>query len=750
MIELHKKIGASLAATAFLLAGVPASTAFAQEDAPEEDSTQTSAIVESINEAVDMNTPVDMIGSSRTIEDGESEIVYNDGIGMAEGEILANAKKEYSDTASMDAFAKSLGGDCQYEVVASGRTFTLIRFKFSGVSVDDAVEKANASGYFTTASPNFSVKRTDEVEPSVSPAETSKYWDEEQLNWQGAWDIMPKKRAKVAVAVVDSGVEADNPDLEGRVLTGYNVLTNTTDTADLTGHGTQAASIISGKIGDDFGHDGGSYDADIYPVRVYGSADENSVVVSALANAIAHIVGAETNTSGVGKTLKQISEDSPAKKHNIRVANISFSSDVKYPDAQTLDEQYTQPLTVLEPIFAEALIDYNLATVVASGNEAEHFGGAYPAIPGDAPSTVNVISTNPAKQRSSFSNYNVKVADGSTQEYLKDIAAPGEDIAVANTGKQETVSNGTSFAAPQVSALLALMASCYPNASMEGLTNVIYGTAEDLGDAGTDLEYGHGLISPADAMSYLSVFSQLANAKVSIDDVAFTDFNYAKTEYDFTDTAKDAKHTVKFDLPEGWTASEPVTETTDVPASGLEPEGSKQTIKVTVTHTETGTEKTYAFNWTWAGKINLETAGVVVEIPEVTFNGTPATPAVVVKIGDKVLVEGTDYTLEYSENDKPGMGIATITGIGEYTGVVKAEFPIREAATDGQDRNDGNGSSGSSGGTSSGNTATVSSSSTDSGISKTEDTRGKQIALVFSAGAIAACIIALARRKRVS
>ena len=66
-------------------------------------------------------------------------------------------------------------------------------------------------------------------------------------------------------------------------------------------------------------------------------------------------------------------------------------------------------------------------------------------------------------------------------------------------------------------------------------------------------------------------------------------------------------------------------------------------------------------------------------IEDQTYTGQPLEPAVVIKDGDKTLVEGTDYTVEYSNNVEAGSsakGTATITGIGDYSGTLKKEFNI--------------------------------------------------------------------------
>ena len=67
---------------------------------------------------------------------------------------------------------------------------------------------------------------------------------------------------------------------------------------------------------------------------------------------------------------------------------------------------------------------------------------------------------------------------------------------------------------------------------------------------------------------------------------------------------------------------------------------------------------------------------VTVEEDEIESTGEAIEPAVTVKDGDKVLVEGTDYTVEYKDNVEPGIATVTVKGIGNYTGSVDKTFTI--------------------------------------------------------------------------
>ena len=79
--------------------------------------------------------------------------------------------------------------------------------------------------------------------------------------------------------------------------------------------------------------------------------------------------------------------------------------------------------------------------------------------------------------------------------------------------------------------------------------------------------------------------------------------------------------------------------------------------------------------------IALEESHVKLDKTEFTFDGKAVEPAVTVTVGDKVLVQNTDYTLTYENNDKVGTAYAVVTakdGSG-YAGTVRAAFTIKEA-----------------------------------------------------------------------
>ncbi|MCD8181551.1 MAG: hypothetical protein LUF26_08765 [Firmicutes bacterium] len=75
---------------------------------------------------------------------------------------------------------------------------------------------------------------------------------------------------------------------------------------------------------------------------------------------------------------------------------------------------------------------------------------------------------------------------------------------------------------------------------------------------------------------------------------------------------------------------------------------------------------------------DISTDVTISSIEDQVYKGEALTPAITATYNGMTLVEGTDYTVEYSNNNAVGMGKATITGIGNYTGTVTKTFTINE------------------------------------------------------------------------
>jgi len=110
--------------------------------------------------------------------------------------------------------------------------------------------------------------------------------------------------------------------------------------------------------------------------------------------------------------------------------------------------------------------------------------------PGKYPSVIAVSATTRNDLLAGFSNHGPGVA----------LCAPGDRITAFGKGGRAATQSGTSFAAPHVTGVLALVLSIAPHLSPAELTAILEATAIDLGPRGVDEMYGSGLIDAAAAL----------------------------------------------------------------------------------------------------------------------------------------------------------------------------------------------------------------------------------------------------------
>jgi subtilisin family serine protease len=116
-----------------------------------------------------------------------------------------------------------------------------------------------------------------------------------------AWSLTTGD-SSVVVAVVDSGVQADHPELVGRVLPGYDFVNNDSNPADDNGHGTAVAGIIAAQGNNRIGIAGACWKCEIMPVKVLDStgSGSDSEVAGGITWAVDH--GADVINMSLGGT----------------------------------------------------------------------------------------------------------------------------------------------------------------------------------------------------------------------------------------------------------------------------------------------------------------------------------------------------------------------------------------------------------------------------------------------------------------
>jgi type VII secretion-associated serine protease mycosin len=251
------------------------------------------------------------------------------------------------------------------------------------------------------------------------------------------------------VAVVDSGVDATHPDLAGVVTRGVDLVDRGDGRRDPYGHGTHVAGIIAARAGNRIGVAGLADGATILPVRVLTASGKGWM--SDIALGVVYAVD-----------------------HGASVVNLSLAGPHDIPALQAA-VRYAQGRGVV--------------LVAAAGNERQH--GDPVMYPAAYPGVLAVAATDTDDTSADFSE---------TGSYVS-LAAPGVRIAATYPKNRYVFLSGTSAAAPFVSATAALVRAAQPRLAGDQVVARLLATAEDLGGAGRDHQFGAGLVDPFAAVA---------------------------------------------------------------------------------------------------------------------------------------------------------------------------------------------------------------------------------------------------------
>jgi thermitase len=277
-----------------------------------------------------------------------------------------------------------------------------------------------------------------------------------QIEATKAWETSTGSE-KVLVAVSDTGVDLNHPDLKNQIAAGgYDFVKNNDNPQDENGHGTHVAGIIGAEM-NDVGTVGVNWKVKILPVRFLNAQ------------------GSGSDSGGVDTILHSV-------KMGARVINASWGST---SSSKAIEE-------AVKFAFSKGTV-----LIAAAGNDSQDADRTR-HYPSDV-APVSVAASQLGSTRASFSNY------GATAVH---VAAPGHNILSSFLGGGWKKLSGTSMATPVVSGVAALMLSVAPELSAvdlrNGIYNAIYVRPGFTGSVATD-----GEISAAKAVQQLQAGFQV-------------------------------------------------------------------------------------------------------------------------------------------------------------------------------------------------------------------------------------------------
>jgi thermitase len=289
------------------------------------------------------------------------------------------------------------------------------------------------------AEPNFILLQNEAVAPNDTYYQEQYQWNLPVIETEKGWDIS-KGDKNVVIAVVDTGVDLDHPDLKHKLVEGYNAIDEKATPDDDNGHGTHVAGIIASETNNHEGVAGITWYNQIMPVKTLAK-------------------------DGYGYTFDIAKGIVWATDHGADVINLSLGN--------------YQPATVLKEAIQYAY-DKGVVLIAASGNDNTN----QPSYPAAFDQVLSVSAIGYSGERASFSNYG---------NYI-DVAAPGVDIPSTYFENQYAALSGTSMASPHVTGLAGLILSTNPTLSNKEVMDIIRSSSYDIGEVGKDEYFGEGLI----------------------------------------------------------------------------------------------------------------------------------------------------------------------------------------------------------------------------------------------------------------
>jgi type VII secretion-associated serine protease mycosin len=292
---------------------------------------------------------------------------------------------------------------------------------------------------------------------SADPIRDRQYWLND-FGFERAWQLSQGEGVKVAI--IDTGIDASHPSLEGAVVGGTDVSglgssDGLTPVGQNSYHGTMVASLLAGR--------GNPED---FSAGILGTAPKAQLLSVSMAFGVD---GLDTDDQIARGIIWAV--DNGAKVINLSLTRNSVSWPKSWDDA-----------------FGYAF-ENDVVIVAAVGNRED--GTEQVSAPATIPGVIAVAGVNKNAQASELS---------STSGFTIAVTAPAEELVAAYPGGEYRIWSGTSGAAPIVSGMVALIRSLYPELDAANVINRVIESAVKVGFENYSSTYGYGLIDAENAL----------------------------------------------------------------------------------------------------------------------------------------------------------------------------------------------------------------------------------------------------------
>ncbi len=323
-------------------------------------------------------------------------------------------------------------------------------------------------------------------------------WHYDLINVPQAWDLTLGS-SNVIVAVIDTGVLLNHPDLAGKTVAGYDFVSSISTSKDGDGidsnpndpgskegressstfHGTHVAGTIGASTNNGAGIAGVGWLTQIMPLRVLGRG-------------------------GAGKEY----DAEQAVRFAAGLSNDSKTVPVKRADIINLSLGGSQISTGFKDAITSAR-NNGVVIVAAAGND----GSNDPSYPAALDGVISVSAVNINKELAYYSNYGntIDVAAPGGDKSTPDVDGDGNTDQIASTYGDDSSTTidynyyylqGTSMATPHVAGVIALMKAVNPNLTPNMIDSLLTSgkITDDIGATGKDTQFGYGLINAQKAV----------------------------------------------------------------------------------------------------------------------------------------------------------------------------------------------------------------------------------------------------------
>ncbi len=274
-----------------------------------------------------------------------------------------------------------------------------------------------------------------------------------------AWDIFTGS-TDVTIAIIDTGVDLNHPDLQAKIVPGYDYVNNDATADDDNMHGTACASLAAAMTNNSTGMSGVDWNARIMPMKALAA-------------------------NGSGYTTDIIDCVNWARQNGADVISMSLGGGGY---SSTFNTAITTAFNA------------GVAVIAAAGND----NASSISYPAGYSNCMAVGALSPCNERKSPSSCDGEYWWGSNYGTGLDVMAPGVDLRSATINSYILNMNGTSGATPHVAGVAALIKGADPTLTAGEIYTIIRDSAVDMGTIGYDTTTGYGRLNAYAALLLVS------------------------------------------------------------------------------------------------------------------------------------------------------------------------------------------------------------------------------------------------------